>query len=105
MGARKPGIPDSLVLNVEASTQKMEYSEDFHDRNPRPEWNREELESLKLFACQQIKRFSHAQSGKAVLEYVTREMNVTGPSALDIPLSFHGLIQSGIMHFRSLPRR
>jgi hypothetical protein len=83
----------------------MEYSEGVHDRIPAPGWSGEELEVLKLFACHQIKRFSGARNGKAVRDSVTERMDVSGPSALDIPLSLLGLITCGIMHFRELASR
>jgi hypothetical protein len=83
----------------------MEYSEGVHDRVPAPGWGEEELGGLKLFACEQIKRFSGARNGKAVRDYVTGHMDVSAPSALDIPLSLHRLILCGIMHFRNLSSR
>jgi hypothetical protein len=102
-GARKPETPRGLALKVRASTQGMEYSEGVHDRIPAPGWSGEELEGLKLFACQQSKRFSGARNGKAVCGSVTDRMDVSWPSALDIPLSLHKLITYGIMYFGSLP--
>jgi hypothetical protein len=63
------------------------------------------VDALKWLACQQIKRFSHAKNGRAIAEYIAERMDVTGPSALDIPLSLHKLITDGIVYFTSLPCR
>jgi hypothetical protein len=63
------------------------------------------VDVLKLFACQQIERFSQAKNGKVVAECVAERMDVTGPSALDIPLSLHKLMTDGIVYFTSLPCR
>jgi hypothetical protein len=105
-GARKPETPRELALKVKASTREMEYSEGVHDRVPAPGWDGEELGGLKSFACEQIKRFSGARNGKAVRAYVTgQHIDLSGPSALDIPLSLHRLITCGIMHFRNLSSR
>jgi hypothetical protein len=60
------------------------------------------VEGLKLFACQQIKRFSHVNGGGAVAQYVLERLDVSGPTALGIPLSVHKLIMDGIVHFTDL---
>jgi hypothetical protein len=101
-GAHKPDIPRRQVLKVEPSLHGMQYSEVIHDRAPRCNWSGEEVEGLKLFACQQIKRFSHVNRGKAIDEYVNERMDVSGPTALGIPLSVHKLIMDGVVHFTSL---
>jgi hypothetical protein len=63
----------------------MEYSESVHDRNPQAGWTIVAVEWLETYAFSQIKRFSHAKDKDAILQYIGERLDVTGPSALEIP--------------------
>jgi hypothetical protein len=63
------------------------------------------MKSLKDYAIQQIARFSHRNDKAAVLAYLDAGFNVTGPSALDIPLAVHQLISRAIAHFINIPKK
>jgi hypothetical protein len=92
MGTQKPEIPPGLGLHIQPSTHAMEYSESVHDRNPQAGWTIEAVEWLRIYAFRQIKRFSHAKDKDAILQYIAERLDVTGPSALEIPLAVHQLI-------------
>jgi hypothetical protein len=77
----------------------MEYSESIHDRNPQAGWTIEAVEWLRTYAFSQIKHFSHVKDKDAILQYIGERLDVTGSSALEIPLAVHQLIAQGISHF------
>jgi hypothetical protein len=105
MGAQKPEIPLGLGLHVQPSTHAREYSESVHDRNPQAGWTSEAVEWLRPYAFLQIKSFSHAKDKGATLQYMGERLDVTGPSALEIPLAMHQLIARGILHFTNASGR
>jgi hypothetical protein len=63
------------------------------------------MEWVRTYAFRQIKRFSHAKDKDAVLQYVGERLDVTGPSALEIPLAVYQLIARGISHFTNTSGR
>jgi hypothetical protein len=85
MGAVKPGCP-WLGLNIRASTEIVAYSETIHQRN-RQDQRHADVKSLKDYAIRHIARFSHTKDKVVVLAYMDTEFDVTGPSALHIPLA------------------
>jgi hypothetical protein len=56
----------------------------------------EHLEWIVAYAGRQIKQFSHCGDKTAILGYVGERLDVSEPSALDIPLSVHRLMSRGI---------
>jgi hypothetical protein len=63
------------------------------------EWNTEGVKGLKLLACRQIKRLSHARNKEAIHRFVEEGLDLGGPSVLEIPLSVHQLINRGVSYF------
>jgi hypothetical protein len=75
----------------------MEYSEDIRERTQQ-DAPPERLDWPRQDAISQIRNFSHARGANAIREYVESHFDVSGPSALDIPLCGHHLISRGIWH-------
>jgi hypothetical protein len=63
------------------------------------------VEWLRTYAFRQFKRFSHAKDKDAILQYTRERLDVTGSSALEIPLAVHQLIVRGILHFTNASGR
>jgi hypothetical protein len=80
------------------------YSETTHQRDHQ-DGRQADVKSLKDYAIQQIARFSHTKDKAAMLTYVDPGLDVTGPSALDIPLAVHQLISRAITHFIHIPKK
>jgi hypothetical protein len=78
---------------------RMEYSESVHDRNFQAGWTSKAVDWLRTHAFRQIKGFSHARDKDAILRYIGERLDMTGPSAFEIPLAVHQLIARGISHF------
>jgi hypothetical protein len=102
MGAQKPRPPAAFQLATALSTQRMEYSDDIHERTQQ-DAPPERLDWLRQYAVSQIRNFSHARDAEAIREYVESHFDVSGRSALDIPLGVHHLISRGIWHFSGHP--
>jgi hypothetical protein len=102
MGAVKPGCP-WLGPNIRASTGTVGYSETIHQRDHQ-DGREADMKSLKDYAIRQIARFSHTKDKAAVLAYVDARFDVTGLSALDIPLTVHRLIYRAITHLITIPK-
>lgn len=98
MGATKPAIPE-FVINTEPSTLRIERSETHHRRDPAIGEDREVRRQFSDFAYRQIRRFSHTKNKEGVRTYVDAHLNISGPSALDVPVAVHELIIRGIRHF------
>jgi hypothetical protein len=103
MRAVKPGCP-RLGLNIRARTETVAYSETIHQRDHQ-DWRQTDVKPLKDYAIRQIARCSHTKDKAAVLAYVDAGFDVTGPSALDIPLAVVQLISRGITHFINIPKK
>jgi hypothetical protein len=97
MGAVKPDCP-RLGLNIRASMETVAYSETIHQRDRQDE-RQADVKFLKDYAIRQIARFSHMTDKAAVLAYVDTGLDVTGLSALDVPLTVHQLISRVITDF------
>jgi hypothetical protein len=102
MGAPKPRPPAAFQLATALSTERMEYSEDIHERIQQ-DAPPERLDWLKHYAISQIRNFSHVRDAKAIRGYVESHFDVSGPSAFDIPLGVYHLISRGIWHFSGHP--
>jgi hypothetical protein len=63
------------------------------------------VKSLKDYAIRQVARFSHTKDKAAVLAYVDAGSDVTGPSALDIPLAVHQVISRAITDFNNISKK
>jgi hypothetical protein len=103
MGVLKPVCP-RLGLNIPASTETVAYSDTIHQRD-RQDGRRADVKSLKDYAIQQIARLSPKKDKAAVLAYVHAGFDVTGPSALDIPLVVHQFISRAMAHFIDIPKK
>jgi hypothetical protein len=80
------------------------YSETIHQRD-RQDGRQADVKSFKNCAIRQIARFSHRKGKAAMLAYVDAGFDVTGPSALDVPLAVHQLISRAITHFIDIPKK
>jgi hypothetical protein len=96
MGAVKPPIPGTMHLTTQTSTHTLVYSETIRERDALESRRNEHLEWIIAYAGRQIKRFSHCGDKTAILGYIVEWLDVSWPSALDIPLSVHRLISRGI---------
>jgi hypothetical protein len=103
MGTVKPVCPRP-GLNIRARTETMAYSEKIHQRD-RQDGRQTDVKSLKDYAIRQIARFSHTEDKAAVLAYLDTGFDVTGPSALDVPLAVHQLISRAMTHFINIPKK
>jgi hypothetical protein len=101
-GAAKPRPPAAFDLATALSTERMEYSEDIHERIQQ-DAPPERLDWLNNSAISQIRNISHARDTKAIRGHIESHFDGSGPSALDITLGVHHLISRGIWHFSGHP--
>jgi hypothetical protein len=100
----KEGNILKLILIVRFACAALDVGHPIHQRG-RQDGRQADVKSFRDYAIQQIAKFSHTKYKAAVLADGDSGFDVTGQSALNIPLAVHQLISRAITPFINIPKK